>query len=387
MNRKKLLTTVFSSLFLFSLLAGAQFIRLAKANFTHYIPPPQPAFTIRSDGSVDPTTAPIQRNGEIYTLMDDIFGYSIVIERDNVVLDGGDYTLQGYGNSTGIFIRNQNNVTVTKMEIRDFNYGIRLQNGNLGIELLGNTITATHRSIYIATSSHNRIHGNNITLNDKGIHIVYPGNNSIVGNSITNNNEFGVLLEETGDNIISENYIARNSDGILLNDSPNNSIIGNTIKENYQWTIRFEDHNARNNNNIIYHNYFINNGLTGKNLQVSIPGLYLGIDDWRPGNPNVWDDGEKGNYWSDYLTRYGNATEIANTGIGDTPFYINPNNIDHYPIIPDNVVPEFPEFPTWTPMLLLLTVLVATMLIYKRRLHRSISTRRGNRNCSKREGG
>jgi hypothetical protein len=105
MNKKQLLMTTFSLLFLFSLLFGVQFVRLAEANIMPF-PKPQPAFTIRSDGSVDPPTAPIQRNGEIYTLTDDITGYTIAIERDNVVVDGCGYTLQGNGNSTGVFIRN-----------------------------------------------------------------------------------------------------------------------------------------------------------------------------------------------------------------------------------------------------------------------------------------
>lgn len=365
MNKKQLL--IFSLPFLL-LFAGVNSVRFAEANFTHHISPPKPAFTIRSDGSVDPPTAPIQRNGETYTLLNDIFGYSIVIERNNVVLDGGDYTLKGYGNSTGIFIRNRTNVTVTKMEIRDFDYGIRLQSNNVGTQILGNTITATHRSIYLISSSHSRMEGNNITLNDKGIHIVYPGTNVIVDNFITKNYEFGVFLEETGDNIISGNHIEINSDGILFIDSTNNTITGNTIKKNLQWAIRIEDHNAKNNNNIIYHNSFINNNLIGEGLQVSIPGLYLGIDDWRPGNPNIWDDGEKGNYWSDYFTRYANATEIGTSGLGDTPFYINPNNIDHHPVVTEGVIPEFP---TWTPLLLAFLIVAVVVAIYKRRLTKS----------------
>jgi hypothetical protein len=35
-----------------------------------------------------------------------------------------------------------------------------------------------------------------------------------------------------------------------------------------------------------------------------------------------WDYGSIGNYWSDYLSRYSNATEIDHSGIGDTPYAI-----------------------------------------------------------------
>ena len=59
------------------------------------------------------------------------------------------------------------------------------------------------------------------------------------------------------------------------------------------------------------------------------------------------------------------ATEIDNLGIGDTQFYINPNNIDKYPVMEVNVIPEFPS---WTLLLIILIVPTAIMIIYKRRL-------------------
>jgi len=77
---------------------------------------------------------------------------------------------------------------------------------------------------------------------------------------------------------------------------------------------------------------------------------------------NVWDNGypSGGNYWSDYEERYPNATEIDNSGIWDTPYVIDENNQDNYPIVP--------EFPTWISMLLVLIVLTVAIAIYKRRL-------------------
>jgi hypothetical protein len=72
-----------------------------------------------------------------------------------------------------------------------------------------------------------------------------------------------------------------------------------------------------------------------------------------------WDNGSVGNYWSDYLTRYPNASEIGNSGIGNTPYVIDANNIDNYPLVAPFVVPLPPEpFPT-----LLVTVSVAAAII------------------------
>ncbi|MCW3976830.1 MAG: hypothetical protein NWE77_02735, partial [Candidatus Bathyarchaeota archaeon] len=56
-------------------------IQSAKASGTIYI---------RADGSIDPPTAPIQRDGDLYTLAGKITSDAsgIVIERNNMTLDG-----------------------------------------------------------------------------------------------------------------------------------------------------------------------------------------------------------------------------------------------------------------------------------------------------------
>ena len=42
----------------------------------------------------------------------------------------------------------------------------------------------------------------------------------------------------------------------------------------------------------------------------------------------LFDDGCEGNYWSGY-----NGTDSDFDGIGDTPYIIDSNNIDHYPLM------------------------------------------------------
>lgn len=45
------------------------------------------------------------------------------------------------------------------------------------------------------------------------------------------------------------------------------------------------------------------------------------------------DNAVDGNYWSDYLTRYPNATEIGNTGIWDTPYEGHEAFTDHHALV------------------------------------------------------
>ena len=128
MKNRKYKSSHLLLLFLICLLmitVSGKLLDLAEANFFP-ISIPQPAFVIRSDGNVDPSTAPISREGNVYTFTDDIVGYTIAVERDNIVLDGNGYTLKGNGSSTGIFIKNRNDIVVKNMKISGFNYGIWL---------------------------------------------------------------------------------------------------------------------------------------------------------------------------------------------------------------------------------------------------------------------
>jgi parallel beta-helix repeat protein len=494
-----------------------------EANFLPVLVP-QPAIIILKDGNIDPSTAPIQRDGEIYRLTDNIVGYTIAIERDNITLDGDGHALNGNENSTGVFIKNINNVTVRNMKISGFTKAIYLltdvfmditgnhkvyannitenqwgiymkhttknvlrsnqlnntgsisvtysplvkdmpsfvndidtsntvngkpiiywvnqhnktvpqdagqislinctnitvqnqnltcnscgvmlvytnqstitgntitNNGNSGIQVYksadnsitentianngygiylwyssnnaisGNTLTANSQNgIYLFNSSQTTINANNVTLNTQGMYVYsQSANNSIEQNTITKNSEQGVMVSWSSNNVISKNDIERNGNGIFVEESSNNKIIGNVVKENSEWGIQLEGEQT---GNIIYHNYFIHNDNNG--MQVSMPGLWT-PESWDPANSCVWDDGEKGNYWSDYQTRYPNATEIDATGIGDTPFYINPNNIDRYPIMDTDVIPEFSS---WALVLLAVTMVSGSLVGYRRKLN------------------
>lgn len=118
--------------------------------------------------------------------------------------------------------------------------------------------------------------------------------------------------------------------------------------------MRFE---STQNNNVIYQNNFINNRPAGDGIQVSVTGV--GFIDPKPGGGNVWDNGTTGNYWSDYLTRYPNATEIDNSGTGNTSFFINENNIDRHPLMESAIIPEFSPWIILPALLAVTTIAVA----------------------------
>ena len=284
-------------------------------------------------------------------------GYVVLVSCTNISVENLSLT-----DGQSILLAWTTKSTITKNIITN-GQGIHLVHFSNSNTVSENTVTNSEYGIQIRRSFDNYLIGNNIKNNRfRGINLHECQSINIIGNTITNNNVHGIgLIENANKNTISENHIAHNTIGIFVEDSSENLIVGNMILENDDWGMQLKEGQH---SNSIYHNYFIDNRKWKEGLQVSIPGVdEFGV--WTNGHTNDWDDGERGNYWSDYLTRYPNATEIHNLGIGDTPFYINPNNIDNYPVMEVNVIPEFPS---WTPVLLLLTVLAAAVAIYKRRL-------------------
>ena len=204
-----------------------------------------------------------------------------------------------------------------------------------------------------------------------GLEITNCENNKIIGNNFSNNSYYGVLLTNSYYNTIKQNVVADNGFGkefesipfedysgdifgVKLLNSGNNLFVENNVLGNNRFTIRVL---GSQHDNAIYGNNFIDNKVTG--LQVSM----LGASANTIANPSRWDNGTAGNYWSDYLTRYPNASEIDDTGVGDTPFYINPNNIDNYPLMEPA---KIPEFPTWIILPIFVTATISGLVAKKK---------------------
>jgi hypothetical protein len=84
---------------------------------------------IMADGSVYPPDAPISTVDYIaYILTGDINSYAdgIVVERDNIIINGAGYTLQGPGYRKGIDLSGRTNVTVQNIQINSFYSGVWL---------------------------------------------------------------------------------------------------------------------------------------------------------------------------------------------------------------------------------------------------------------------
>jgi hypothetical protein len=179
------------------------------------------------------------------------------------------------------------------------------------------------RGLAIQAGSHsNTIKGNTIAHGETGISeepsktYYTTGNNQFINNTIANNNVGIYLYCSTGGN----GAASHSADQLIQNIIRDNAV-GLTLSASSQFVV----------GNIIYHNDFFNNGVQAK---INNPVT------------NVWDDGaRKGNYWSDYT-----GLDSNGDGVGDTPYVINAENSDNYPLMHPYSAPNVPApTPSVTP--------------------------------------
>jgi len=274
---------------------------------------------IRADGRIDSPGAPIITYDNVtYTLTGNITSNAdgIVVERDNIIIDGAGFWLKGPGQlySHGIVLDKVVNVTITNVIIRNFGESIYLYQATDNL-ILENDLEF---GISLNSSSNNRIVKNNITSaaidgaiwHVIGIKLVNSSNNTIVGNNIKGH------VSPTDPTI----YMG---EAIMLFSSSNNNVFTENTMINNQVAVDFFSWYGKPSNNRFFHNNFIENN---KNV--------IGI-----GQANTFDDGypSGGNYWSDYngtdLYSGPYQNETGSDGMGDTPYVIDANNIDRYPLM------------------------------------------------------
>jgi len=290
-------------------------------------------------------------------------GIELTDSSDNNILARNNVTWTEYG----ITLSTSSNNTLAENNVTLSNEAEIILRGSSNNSLTGNTIIGrepiTQQGIWLNSSSNNNtLAGNNITDNKYGISLTGSSNNTLSGNNVTSN-EYGIWLGSSSNNTLTENNATANGCGIFLINSSNNNI----LEENdiaYGWngiSLRMSSNNTFVRNNITGPEYGVfltsssNNTLAENNVTGTIYGIWLeGSSDNHIYHNNfmhnaiqaviinsvcAWDDGypSGGNYWSDYTGvdfyhgPYQNLTGCD--GVGDTPYTIDANNTDHYPLM------------------------------------------------------
>jgi parallel beta-helix repeat protein len=273
--------------------------------------------TINSDGSISPKLTQIKQTGNTYALTSDINAHvQIFLKKSNMVFDGNGHVL-GDGRVGNIVMGDYSGSGVTNVTIKNF------------------FINQTSTDVITVMNSANISIQNNTLI---GAYSIFEQTN-------------GVFLKNSNSVKVIGNTIKGAMCGIDLIKSKDNLIVGNTIDAKSGWTwnhypaaimidvyyAEVDTYSAGSSNNLIYDNAFMSSG----NL-TNIFGA----------SSNSWDNGQIGNYWSDYLTMYPAAAEVDSSGIGNTPYVIDANNVDNYPLMSqDSLVFPVPilSVPTSTP--------------------------------------
>jgi hypothetical protein len=224
---------------------------------------------------------------------------------------------------------------------------------NVGVSGSYSTIVANSGTIYAVGSCWNISYNKEAYIDLIGSYSVIYGNSApkgitvsgeenLIARNIIDQADIGLSINGSN-NVACANRITNCRDkffvsgyppptsGVGIRVSGNNTFYANYIADN-TWGANINWFFENNSTSIFYHNNFVNNM-----HQVATDDLYdvYGNDSF--------DNGEEGNYWSDYM-----GTDADEDGVGDIPYVIDANRQDRYPLMApfdiDSVTIELPDW-------------------------------------------
>jgi len=410
----KKLAASFVLLFLaLSLFSGLQFVCSVSANF---LPAsvPEHSIEITEDGDVTGTDL-IQRGGNVYTFTGDVDG-SIVVACDDVIIDGAGYTLQGNGKLTGVWLQERYNVEIKNLHIKNFHSGILVTFGSsmdsyTNVTISGNTIKDNGCGIKFSMFIRgNNVLDNTIANNTYGVYIIYSSNNVFRNNRINQNkynfwvtSELSSQMTEFVNDVDDSNTVdgkpiiywvnehdkavpsdagyvaligctnitvqglvlANNSQGVLLVATDDSLIASNYIGGNFVG-IAFQGSYGHCYNNVISRNNITENAEDG-------------IYSWGAPSTNVTENSITNNQGAAlHFYESSNAYIVGNSITGNIEINDSANSTveQNDAEIPEDEIPDkIPEFPQWTP-LLVMVVVMAVAIIYRQDIQKTMQERR-----------
>lgn len=286
--------------------------------------------------------------GELSRFINDIDTSNLVdgkpivylVNQHNLLVDPTIFPQAGYValvNSTGVTVKNMEvtsnrqgilfafvtNSTIKDVTVSRCDKGIQIyrSRGNIAME---NTVTDCWEGITIRISGNTTLRNNMLNRNGYGIYL--DTNDCYVAYNMAANNTYGGILISGHSNTLLGNTIANTTKedflmgGIVLQGGGDNAIVGNIVTSNSIGIWAFMS-----DGNVVHHNNFVRN--------------MFQVVQYPPTLVNAWDDGypSGGNYWNDYdgtdLHSGLYQNETGSDGIGDTPYSVDANHVDGYPLI------------------------------------------------------
>ncbi|MBX5328617.1 hypothetical protein HM003_04610 [Candidatus Bathyarchaeota archaeon A05DMB-5] len=264
-------------------------------------------------------------NGDTVLVYAGVYFENVVVNKSvSLVGEGWESTVVDGGGSGHVVLVEADNVTVCGFTLR--NSGVGPVTPYSGISLnfsdfclvCNNSVVGNEFGVWFSNSANNTFFGNVVAHNSGiyGVRLYGSSGNNLSCNRVFDNG-YGVYLYAGSDgNVVKGNVVSDNSFGVYVAHSTGNVIEENVVANSsmYGVTLRLAG------GNVLFHNDFV-----GNHWQFDVSDA----------SANVWDDGfpSGGNFWSDFLERYPNATEIDASGVWDTAYFMNSGNVDLYPLV------------------------------------------------------
>jgi parallel beta-helix repeat protein len=242
---------------------------------------------------------------------------------------------------------NCTNMTVENLQLNSGGSIVLAGTTNSTLENL-NVTGVEDCGIFLFRSNNNLIYGCEVHENSLGIGLESSWSNTIEYSDVVNNqmggvNLYGVLGGANQNRIVDNNLSNNRRYGLRMIFASDNYVAHNTVRENRGAGISLSGLFVRGTHNLVCYNDIVNNTcgvefidyfgdrIYGNNFLNNEQQAYIYSP--SPGytsRADAWDDGypSGGNYWSDYT-----GVDSNEDGIGDTPYVVDPTNIDRYPLM------------------------------------------------------
>ena len=216
------------------------------------------------------------------------------------------------------------------LNIDDVSVGQLIVANCTDISISNLTIMSTDAGIQIAYVSEGVVSANKLSGNLVGVLLAYSKDITIAASVTSESDWWGILSARSTDVTISANRVSFDKYGIFLGYTMNATIVANEVFHNENGIYLLQSSNTT-----IYHNNIADN-------------VNQSYDDL--GSQNFWDDGypSGGNYWSDYsgIDQFSGPSQNQPSadGIGDTPYPIDADSQDDYPLMASINTPPIAYF-------------------------------------------